>query len=129
MFMELIRHKNTTYVKIIPFILFNLSVFTVYFLYTQRLTLNEVLPHFNYKLPASWVNKVTNKMPIKYISRIDFDWLSKNPIYSNFKINQTKTKKRVTVLVIVSTAPRRVDRRNAIRATWWKLCRQTGEVR
>ena len=93
--------------------------------------------------PTSWVNKVENeippttslvnkvkkKMPIKYVSRIDFDWLSKNPIYSNFKINQTKTKKRVTLLVIVSTAPRRVDRRNTIRSTWWKLCKQTGEVR
>ena len=63
-----------------------------------------------------------------FYTNINFTWLADNPIYRNFEIKEAKKKKRVTVLVIVSSGPRRIDRRNAIRNTWWKLCKRNGTV-
>ena len=48
-----------------------------------------------------------------------------NPIFSGFKIKKPARKKFVNVLVIVSSGPRRVDRRNSIRETWWADCKTT----
>ena len=39
----------------------------------------------------------------------------------NFK-DLGSRKKKVLILIIVSTAPQRFDRRQAIRDTWWKHC-------
>ena len=61
-----------------------------------------------------------------------------NPIYKKFHIkdrvvttNNTVVKikkKKVDLLVIVSSGPRRADRRQAIRDTWWKDCVSTASV-
>jgi len=51
--------------------------------------------------------------------------LLENPVYANFNITKASGRKKVTLLLIVSSGPRRVDRRNAIRQTWWKQCVQT----
>ena len=48
-----------------------------------------------------------------------------NPVYATFQIRKPVTKKKyVNVLIIVSSGPRRVDRRNAIRETWWTDCKE-----
>ena len=64
--------------------------------------------------------------------------LLENPIYKRFKItdrvkikNGTVVKlkkKKVDILLIVSSGPRRADRRQAIRETWWKDCVPSGKV-
>ena len=55
-------------------------------------------------------------------------WLTNNPIYQQFNVKELRRKKRVTVLIIVSSAPRRVDRRQAIRETWWAECKEINKV-
>lgn len=40
----------------------------------------------------------------------------------NLRKRLGKNKKKVMLLIIVSTAPARVERRQAIRTTWWKHC-------
>ena len=64
--------------------------------------------------------------------------LLENPIYKRFHIKDrllTKNgtvvkikKKQVDLLLVVSSGPRRADRRQAIRDTWWKDCVPTGNV-
>jgi len=64
--------------------------------------------------------------------------LLQNPVYERLKITEKYTKngetikirkKKVDLLVIVSSGPRRGDRRQAIRDTWWKDCKPTSQVR
>ena len=40
----------------------------------------------------------------------------------NLRKRLGKNKKKVMLLIIVSTAPARIERRQAIRTTWWKHC-------
>ena len=54
--------------------------------------------------------------------------LRQNPVFAPFDIEKPEKKKYVNVLIIVSSGPRRVDRRNAIRETWWKDCKNTNGV-
>ena len=61
-------------------------------------------------------------------SQINFTWIDRHPIYKQFYIRNVKSKKQVTVVVVVSSAPKRLDRRNAIRRTWWKQCVGVGDV-
>ena len=51
-----------------------------------------------------------------------------NPVYANFNITKTLKKRKVNVILIVSSGPRRIARRNAIRKTWWKQCHATAGV-
>lgn len=76
------------------------------------------------------------KIPIPYRTIFSFGmsflkkptpWIDSSPIYSKFNISTPMFRKRVTVLIIVSTAPRRFDRRQAIRETWWKDCKQIND--
>ena len=64
--------------------------------------------------------------------------LLQNPVYERLRIADTYNKdgetiqikkKKVDLLVIVSSGPRRADRRQAIRDTWWKDCKPTSQVR
>ena len=55
-------------------------------------------------------------------------WIDKNPIYSKYNIKTIKQRKHVTIIIIISTAPRRLDRRMAIRETFWKECVRTKSV-
>jgi len=57
-------------------------------------------------------------------------FLQAHPIYSkfNFTARTKEKKKKINVLVIVSSAPKRSDRRQMIRETWWQECRNTGKV-
>jgi len=61
----------------------------------------------------------------------DLTWIDKNPIYSRFNISaprENATRKRVSILIVVSSAPRRFERRQAIRDTWWNECKLTKSV-
>ena len=61
-------------------------------------------------------------------SSTDLYWIDKNSVFRNFNITAPSVRKNVTILIIVSTAPRRSDRRQAIRETWWQDCKKTGNV-
>ena len=67
---------------------------------------------------------------LNYFNLISYDinYIMKNPIYANFSIKPNQFRKRVNLLVIVTSAPRRIDRRNAIRDTWWKSCQNNTKV-
>ena len=54
--------------------------------------------------------------------------LDKNPIYSKFQIMRPAIRKKTNLLIIVSSAPKRGDRRSAIRETWWKDCTSSDQV-
>ena len=55
--------------------------------------------------------------------------LNENPIYANFNISRNKNPPHVTLLIIVSSAPKRIERRMAIRETWWQQCKSSEKVR
>ena len=44
------------------------------------------------------------------------------PMFQLSNLQEVDNKVSVTLLVIVTTAPSRYKRREAIRATWWKKC-------
>eukprot|EP00794_Sanderia_malayensis_P020488 gene20488-22504_t len=48
--------------------------------------------------------------------------LNENPVYAEFNITKRNDKPRLNLLLIVSSAPKRGDRRTAIRETWWQDC-------
>ena len=52
-----------------------------------------------------------------------FAALRTNIIYRSFGVKLKKRRESVNLLVIVSSAPKRSDRRAGIRETWWTLCR------
>ena len=54
--------------------------------------------------------------------------LNKNPVYAKFDIPYQKNQSKYTLLIIVSSAPKRFDRRLAIRETWWQQCKSTKTV-
>ena len=51
------------------------------------------------------------------------DFLISHPVFKNFNITPATRKKRVHLLIIISTAPQRYSRREAIRDTWWSHCK------
>ena len=54
--------------------------------------------------------------------------LNENPVYAQFNISRKEKPSKVNILIIVSSAPKRSDRRLAIRETWWQQCRSTKTV-
>ena len=52
-----------------------------------------------------------------------------NSVYRHLDILDRGRRESVHLLLIVSSAPKRLDRRNAIRETWWQLCKSNGKVR
>lgn len=61
------------------------------------------------------------------MEKSDDDYLITHPVYERFSIARPLTKKKVRLLVIITTAPQREERRSAVRGTWWTQCRS--EVR
>ena len=61
---------------------------------------------------------------------ITFDrYLDNHKVFRKLNVSRVNyPKKRVNILVIVSSAPQRSDRRENIRQTWWKDCVPTNEV-
>ena len=54
----------------------------------------------------------------------------KNPVYKRLSIprDSKDNMQQVEVLLVVTSGPGRVHRRNAIRKTWWKECKQQPKV-
>ena len=67
--------------------------------------------------------QVSYKRPIDYADR----W-NRNPLYSKFKIIRPVFREKTNLLIIVSSAPKRSDRRSAVRETWWKDCMSNDQV-
>ena len=57
-----------------------------------------------------------------------FRFLDEHPIYSTFKIPNPESKTDINLLIIVSSAPLRIDRRSSIRDTWWRFCKSSPRV-
>ena len=57
-----------------------------------------------------------------------YSWLLKGPLFSHYNISEPPRKKRVSVIIIVSSGPMRFDRRQAIRDTWWEECKPVKDV-
>lgn len=55
--------------------------------------------------------------------------LNENPVYSRFNIPRQENRPKINLLIIVSSAPTRGDRRSAIRDTWWNQSYTNNEVR
>ena len=110
--------ENEKYSKVMAIvIMLNLGFISFYAIYTE-----------NYILPTKQIYQKAKRYVRNYTSKIDFNWLENNPVYKQFKIKPLPVRKEVTILVIVSSGPRRIDRRNAIRQTWWQQCKPTEEV-
>lgn len=54
--------------------------------------------------------------------------LLENPVYATYNITKPVQKERVNVFLIISSGPRRGDRRDALRKTWLKECVTTAGV-
>ncbi|XP_002158539.2 lactosylceramide 1,3-N-acetyl-beta-D-glucosaminyltransferase [Hydra vulgaris] len=63
-----------------------------------------------------------------YSKGLKMKYLLENPIYAKWNMSKAKKKKKVTILLVVSSGPKRFDRRQAIRETWWTQCKVTGNV-
>ena len=57
-----------------------------------------------------------------------FKYLIENPIYKKYNIKTPKVKERRDLVYIVSSAPKRYERRKAIRDTWWPDCKPSTRV-
>eukprot|EP00794_Sanderia_malayensis_P016973 gene16973-18684_t len=51
-----------------------------------------------------------------------------NAVFVHIKSTAREKMEHVNLLVLVSSAPKRSDRRQAIRETWWPLCKSTDKV-
>ena len=54
--------------------------------------------------------------------------LNENPVYAKFKIPRQMNRPKVNLLILVSSAPKRGDRRAAIRETWWSQSSKNDKV-
>ena len=112
--------------------LFILAVFSLLMLYFQYSALpgsfiKALRPTDSYNSESSFIGEKdftvkSSRISIPTVhSEIEaMDDVDLLPIM-NFK-DLGSRKKKVLLLVIVSTAPQRFDRRQAIRDTWWKHC-------
>jgi len=55
--------------------------------------------------------------------------LNENPVYAKFKIPRQMNRPKVNLLILVSSAPKRGDRRAAIRETWWSQSSKNDKVK
>ena len=57
-----------------------------------------------------------------------FKYLQENFIYKRYNIKAPKIKEKRDLVYIVSSAPKRYERRQAIRDTWWPDCKPARRV-
>lgn len=57
-----------------------------------------------------------------------FDRLLENPIYVRYNLTLPVIREKVDMIFIVSSAPKRLERRTAIRETWWPFCKPVKRV-
>ena len=83
----------------------------------RRLYTNKTL-----NLMAMEIHNMTNSNPV-------FTDLINDTIAASRWSDSSSLLKRVDVLFLVTSGPGRVQRRNAIRKSWWKECLPTQDVR
>ena len=83
---------------------------------------DEAIRYPFFKTAISTNSVPWHKQPDKFLH------LNENIVYKKFSIPRAIKLERVNVIFIVSSAPSRVDRRDAIRQTWWKQCQSTSKV-
>ena len=54
--------------------------------------------------------------------------LNQNLVFKKFNITEPEERTKVDIILTVSSAPARTERRSAIRQTWWTECRSTKRV-
>ena len=106
--------------KLNIFVICMMSVLVTMLIYT----------HIKFENPQRLLYKITSYNSESECSKMDpFDaFISRHPVFGNFKFRRPPKKKNVNVLVIVSSAPKRIDRRQIIRQTWWKECKSNKNV-
>jgi len=110
--------KNTIQVLFLLTVLVIIATITVY-ISSYR---SNGIPQPLHMVPMFKVNN--------YADINDFEkYLIRHPIFGTFSITRPPKKKKVNILVIVSSAPKRNDRRQMIRQTWWPECKNNENVR
>ena len=109
---------------------------------TSGFGMSQIIPQIA-RQTMSGITICTNKVPLQtHISSADqvnhsgpwFSWSDKfkhlleNPIYKRYNITAPKSKEKRDLIYIVSSAPKRYERRQAIRDTWWPDCKPTKRV-
>lgn len=81
---------------------------------------------------------IATTMPSDSMNRESSAWLllpdkmerlNENPVYAKFNISRKQDRPKVNLLMIISSAPKRGDRRAAIRDTWWNQTKSNEKVR
>ena len=54
--------------------------------------------------------------------------LNQNIVFKKFNIREPEQRTKIDIILIVSSAPARTERRSVIRQTWWPECRSTERV-
>ena len=71
----------------------------------------------------------TNSDEYAWLARSDrMARLNENPVYARFNISRQENRPKVNLLLMVSSAPKRSDRRTAIRETWWSQIYSNNKV-
>ena len=79
------------------------------------------------KKQDSFTKNDVREVPISKVSQL-FTKIKDNAVYKHFNVLSRGKRERTNLLLIVSSAPKRADRRDAIRETWWSLCKSTKMV-
>ncbi|XP_066910310.1 uncharacterized protein [Clytia hemisphaerica] len=74
-------------------------------------------------------SKMTLKNPLTSLTHEIRNMTKSNPIYRRFNVEHVDAVlRRVDLFLLVSSGPGRVERRDAIRKTWWKECVNTKRI-
>ena len=76
---------------------------------------------------GAFTNNDVTEVPVPEASQL-FTKIKDNAVYKHFNVLSREKRERTNLLVIVSSAPKRADRRDAIRETWWSLCKSSEMV-
>ena len=98
------------------------------FTYDQRIGVVNIYKNFSMDQRMGIMNVYKNFSKLFYQLPERLRWIDLNPMFVNFNLSTPPKQKNVTIIIIVSTAPKRFDRRMAIRETWWKQCVPKGDV-
>ena len=108
-------HRKFSILKITLFILVVVNAMIIFMIQLKGQTYVHIFWSFDEK--QQMLDSITS-------------WIDSNDVFSRLNIRNAMAAeyKEVNVLIIVSTASNRVDRRQAIRETWWKDCKKTNHV-
>ncbi|XP_065659770.1 uncharacterized protein LOC101236165 isoform X1 [Hydra vulgaris] len=115
------------YVRQAVFILIILKLFIIYFVVVPKSVTSRIKSFFSVYNSHQNTSGIQEQLPWHKKAN-KFENLNENIIYAKFNIKKAKKRKKLNIIAIVSSAPNRKDRRDAIRDTWWKQCKSTVRV-